>query len=81
MQFDIFIFNVDERSFLVRSKKHVLFVIVDSFKWLDAAVIEVRRTDISTACLSKPQVPLQQQVVSRCDVIVFISFNTSLCII
>lgn len=60
MQFDIFVLDVDERSFLVGSKEHVLFIVVDSFEWLDAAVIEVRRTDISTAGLSNPQVPLQK---------------------
>lgn len=60
MQFDIFVLDIDERSFLVGSKEHVLFIVVDSFEWLDAAVIKVRRTDISTAGLSNPQVPLQK---------------------
>lgn len=58
MKFDIFVFDVDERSFLVGSKEHILFIVVDSFEWLDAAVIEVRRTDISAAGLSNSQVPL-----------------------
>lgn len=80
MKFDVFILDVDERSFLVGSKEHVFFVIVDPFEWLNAAVIEVRRTDISTASLSKSQVPLQKQVVSRGDVIMLIRFNASLCV-
>ena len=81
MQFDIFILYVDERSFLVRSKEHVFFVVVDSLEWLNAAVIEVRRTDISTAALSYSQVFLQKQVVGSCDVIVLIGLDTSLCVL
>lgn len=81
VDFDIFVLYVDKRSFLVRAKEHVLLIIVDSFEWFDAVVIEVRRADICTTGLSFSQVSLQKQVVCCSDVIVFIGLDAPLSVL
>lgn len=44
---NIIIIKVDQRSLLIRCKKMVFFLIINSFKWLDWTVIKWRWTKVS----------------------------------
>jgi hypothetical protein len=53
--FDICILQVNQGCFLVRSKEHVLPIIMDSLEGLDAIVVKAGRADISRTDIARPE--------------------------
>lgn len=77
---DISVIKINQGSFLIRPKKHVLSIIMHPLKGLYTIIVKCWRTNISSACISSFEMLLKQQVIGRSDVIMLISLDTPLCI-
>ena len=73
---DIVHVNIDDGVFVILCAKKLVFLFhLCSLERLNSSVVKRRRTNISIACMSSPQMLLQQQVVGCRYVVVFICFN------
>jgi hypothetical protein len=77
---DVCIIKINQRSFLIGPKEHILSIIMNPLEGLDAIIVKCWRTDISSACIPRLQMLLKQQVIGGCDVIMLISLDTPLCV-
>lgn len=79
-QFYVLVLDINDGRFLVFAKKIVLFFIFYSSERLNWTVVEIDRAQIRIAFISVFQMFFQKQVISRCNVIVFIGLDASFCV-